>query len=724
MRKIKSINSVVLFTAFVCTLLECKAQNIDSLFKIYNSIENNDTIRVKAIDEIAWSYRYTNPDSAILLANQQLQLATKLSKTYKTLNLGKEQEYNAFKTLGVANKSAGNYQKSLEYYFHCLYLSEELNDTTEIGNSNISIGIIYYNLSNFPKSLEYYLKAMKLFESINDKESLGMCYNNIGLIYVNQKNYSKAIEYYSKALKLSIEIKDKETIGYCYTYIGSAYYYKMDLIRAFENYTKSLQIKEETNDIRGIGISYTNLALVMQDLGNHTKALDYYKKSLQIKYQIEDKLGMGICYSNIGSLYNTINNYKLAITYCDSAIKISKEIGDIDSERLAYQHLATSYSRLGKYKEAYEYHIKFKELTDSIFNADNSEQMGDMKTQFEVEKKEAEIKAEQNKKDAIALVETKRKNSILLSVSLLGIFIFIFSIYIFRSLRITRKQKLIIEQKEKETQKQNETISYQKHLVEEKHKEITDSINYAERIQRSFLASTDLLDDNLNEYFILFKPKDVVSGDFYWASKLINGDFAIVTADSTGHGVPGAIMSLLNITSLEKAIETNTNPVEILNHTRNTIINRLKKDGSPEGGKDGMDCSLIVFDRAQKRLHIAAANNPVWVVKNPGNTALEVLEIKPDKMPVGKHDRDKESFNLKTIDVNEGDTIYTLTDGYPDQFGGESGKKFMSKRLRELIVSNSQLPINEQKEILETTFKNWVGNLEQVDDVTIIGIKI
>jgi serine phosphatase RsbU (regulator of sigma subunit) len=322
----------------------------------------------------------------------------------------------------------------------------------------------------------------------------------------------------------------------------------------------------------------------------------------------------------------------------------------------------------------------------------------------------------------------------------------VFAGFMVNRFRVTNKQKQIIELKEKQTQQQ-------KHIIEEKHREITDSINYAERIQRSFLATKELLDTNLKEYFVLFKPKDVVSGDFYWASTLNNGNFALTTADSTGHGVQGAIMSLLNITSLEKAIETNTQPLDILNATRKTIIERLKKDGSEHGGKDGMDCSITVYDFATKKLNVSAANNPVWIVRTVTSSSeayregnndngsryenskeaefstrtdnnVEVIEIKPDKMPVGKHDKDSISFTQQEIELQTGDVVYTLTDGFPDQFGGEKGKKFMSKNLRELLVKNVHLPMHEQKQLLETTFKNWVGDLEQVDDVTIIGVRV
>lgn len=294
------------------------------------------------------------------------------------------------------------------------------------------------------------------------------------------------------------------------------------------------------------------------------------------------------------------------------------------------------------------------------------------------------------------------------------------------------KATIVIREEKEKVELANVEISQQKKIVEEKHKEITDSINYAERIQRSFLASTELLNENLNKYFIFFQPKDVVSGDFYWAGKLSNGTFALATADSTGHGVPGAIMSILNISSIEKALEQGyTEPSEILGQTRKTIIERLKKDGSAEGGKDGMDASLICFDFNTQKLTYSAANNPIWVVRaNPaqtnGTTSAEVIliELKPDKMPVGKSDKDQQAFAQNEFELQKGDMVYTLTDGFPDQFGGPKGKKFMSKQSKELLLSISTLPVNAQKLKLDEAFDNWKGNKEQVDDVCVIGIRI
>ncbi len=282
-----------------------------------------------------------------------------------------------------------------------------------------------------------------------------------------------------------------------------------------------------------------------------------------------------------------------------------------------------------------------------------------------------------------------------------------------RTAELVQKNIIVEEQKH--------VVEKQKELVEEKHKEITDSINYAERIQRSFLATKSLLDENLKDYFVLFQPKDVVSGDFYWATKLQNNQFALVTADSTGHGVPGAIMSILNITCLEKAVQEEKliEPGDILNHARLNIIDRLKKDGSAEGGKDGMDASLVCFDFANKKLNYAAANNPVWIVRQN-----EILEFAPDKMPVGKHDRQHVSFTSNQVDLKTGDVVYTLTDGMPDQFGGEKGKKFMYKKLKELLISIASDPMYLQKEKLNKAFFDWKGDLEQVDDVCVIGVRV
>jgi ligand-binding sensor domain-containing protein/serine phosphatase RsbU (regulator of sigma subunit) len=311
-------------------------------------------------------------------------------------------------------------------------------------------------------------------------------------------------------------------------------------------------------------------------------------------------------------------------------------------------------------------------------------------------------------------------------VFIIGMLYLLFKLRTAALLKRQEELEATVEERTREVVEEKKQVEYQKHLVDEKNQEISDSINYAERIQRAMLANHKLLDEYFNEYFVFFQPKDVVSGDFYWASKLTNGDLAIVNADSTGHGVPGAIMSMLNMNSLKEAVvgKEISEPHDILTYTRKVIKETLMNDGSAEGGKDGMDCSLLCFSKNSPTIKFAAANNPVWVVRTLENNEKEFIEFKPDKMPVGKHDRDHEPFNLQEFEYQKGDVIYTLTDGMPDQFGGPKGKKYMYKKLKTFLSEISELPMEAQKEKIHAEFMDWMQSEEQVDDVCIIGVRV
>lgn len=284
--------------------------------------------------------------------------------------------------------------------------------------------------------------------------------------------------------------------------------------------------------------------------------------------------------------------------------------------------------------------------------------------------------------------------------------------------KVSQATQVIRNQKE-EVIRQKDLVEEQKKIVETKHRQLSDSIRYAERIQRSFLASGEMLASNLNDHFIFFLPKDVVSGDFYWAGRLNNGEFAILCADSTGHGVPGAIMSLLIILSVEKTIETLNQPGDILNETRRMIIDRLEKEQKDENSRDGMDCSFISFHPDGHYIRFAGAHNPLWVVKKG-----ELTEYKADRMTVGRHERDAIPFSQYEIEVEKGDMIYAFSDGMPDQFGGPSDRKYGNARLKELLISASELPAEEQKKRVEEAFFEWKGQQDQVDDVIVMGIRV
>ncbi len=268
---------------------------------------------------------------------------------------------------------------------------------------------------------------------------------------------------------------------------------------------------------------------------------------------------------------------------------------------------------------------------------------------------------------------------------------------------------------EEKVEERTREVVNQKNVIEEKQKEIVDSIMYAKRIQTTIIASESFLNENLPEHFVYFKPKDIVSGDFYWAT-LRDNRFYLAVCDSTGHGVPGAFMSLLNISFLNEAINQKQieTPNEIFNHVRKRLIKNISK----EGHKDGMDGILLCIDTKKKKYSYSAAHNKPIVVSKGA-----IVEYAADKMPIGIGIREDE-FSNRDLPLKKGDVLYLYTDGYADQFGGPKGKKFKYKNLNELLLQNSHLPMAEQKEIVSKTFDDWKGSLEQIDDVCIIGIRI
>ena len=273
----------------------------------------------------------------------------------------------------------------------------------------------------------------------------------------------------------------------------------------------------------------------------------------------------------------------------------------------------------------------------------------------------------------------------------------------------------------KVTKKQNYIIEKQKEIVEVKNQEISDSINYAKRIQEAILPSRHTLSDSLEKGFVLFKPKDVVSGDFYWVETLNNKTYLAV-ADCTGHGVPGAMISVICSNALSKVLleEKVTEPGEILDHTRTIIIEKLKKSG--ESVNDGMDISLCAIDKVNNELKWAGANNPLWVISNSYND-IKLKEIKADKQPIGIYEN-ATPFTSHTLSIHKGDTLYLFSDGFVDQFGGDKGKKYKVGKFREFILSIHHNPISEQKELLEKELENWMNDYEQVDDICIVGVRI
>jgi len=286
--------------------------------------------------------------------------------------------------------------------------------------------------------------------------------------------------------------------------------------------------------------------------------------------------------------------------------------------------------------------------------------------------------------------------------------------------------KKVIEAKHSELVLQKVEIQNQKDTLEVKNREITDSINYAKNIQDALLPTEEEFRNYFKDSFVLFKPKDIVSGDFYWVYEK-NDLVFYATADCTGHGVPGGFMTMLGLSFLDDIIEGQNilNPAEALNLMRDKIISALKQTGNIGESKDGMDITICCIDKNKKELTFSSANNDLYIIRHtPGGDHAKVLsEYKANRQPVGFHHLNK-PFTKHTIQLSEGDCIYTFTDGYADQFGGPKGKKFRYKQFQEILLNNSHLNFTAQKNILNTTVDQWRGNLEQIDDILVIGVKI
>jgi tetratricopeptide (TPR) repeat protein/serine phosphatase RsbU (regulator of sigma subunit) len=684
------------------------SQNPDSLWNVYLDKTQADSNRAKAVNEVAAYYTNNNPDTAIILAHQALKFCVELRQ--------KKHEARAHNSLGISYSNKGEYGKAIEHHQEALKLRKEIKDLKAISISYNNIGIVYYSQANYPKALEFYLKALKIKEELKDKKGIGVSFNNIAVVYYLQKNFAKAMEYHFKALKIREEIGDKTGISASYNNIGNVYMDQKNFLKALEYYFKSLKIAEELNNKKSLGDDYNNISGVYAEMKDYKKAIEYENKAIAIREEIGDKYGLSTSYGAMGLIFDRLSDHGSSIKYHTLSLKLAKDIGAIEQERKAYQKLADSYEKQGNFKEAYKNHKKFKELTDSIYNSENSKQLGDLKTNFEVEKKETElkIKAEAEKKTLKAISAEEKKQQQIIIAAVLGalLIVIVFSFFLYKRFRLTERQKNIIQEQKGEVERQ-------KTLVEVKQKEIVDSINYAKRIQQAILPPSNFIQNYFPDNFIYYRPKDIVAGDFYWMEHI--GDLIFVAAaDSTGHGVPGAMVSVVCSNALNRSVKEFglTETGKILDKTRELVLETFAKSG--EEIKDGMDISLLKFERSGKSIRSvqwSGANNPLYYTVND-----KLKDIKPDKQPIGNVDN-AVSFTTHEVQYSGGMVFYLLTDGYQDQFGGEKGKKFKIKQLEKLFLDIHNQPLTSQKKIIEKTFNQWKGNLEQVDDVTIIGIR-
>ena len=762
---------------------------LTGLCTVQASAQNADTAQIKILCAQAIEYVNTgNQLKALIAGKEALDLAKTTEKaeylvlayntlgvcelngndfanalTYHEMAFKYAEEDGSDKLLGITWLHIGNvffyqesYTKAIDAFLLSVDYGKKCAAHHTITEAQNLIAVCYYYIGEYEKSLLAYQKALHDIKQFKLPAYSAQLHIGVGNLYLAQNNFINASKEYDLACTYAKENKQAELEGQALNNLGHTYTQLGEYDKALEFSDKALKVKEKNNAQPGELInSLINIGNIFSLKKEDKNALEYYNKALA-KAQTENNKGsIALVLINIGIVQKSMKKPEAAIRSLEEAINLCRQNNRKEFLLNAYEELADVYSSENNFKKAFESQCAYTHLKDSMLNESNARNMNELQVKYETEKKETQIE----------LLNTQKKTqSIVIYAVAIGLIITVFfSFFLIRTVKNIRKSKQIIEQQNIEVERQRELADQrrliaeeQRQIIAEKQKEIIDSIHYASHIQQALLTRKSYIKqqlaaignaeiENTNpDFFILYKPKDIVAGDFYWAlsiaplpdwdlgtnEKILPADknltniFYLCTADCTGHGVPGAFMSMLNISYLnENVVEKGVRlPHHILNAQRKKVVKALNPKGD-ENSKDGMDCSLCAYDFNKMILHFSAANNPLWLVRYNEEGTPILTEYKADKMPVGLYEK-MDSFTLRTIEIKKGDIVYTFTDGYADQFGGPDGKKFKYKQLQQLILSNAHMPLREQKKIIDTAFENWKGSNEQIDDVCVIGVKV
>ncbi len=656
-----------------------------------------------------------------------------------------------------------------------------LNDNIKlaqfIDDKNGLAGCYYLKGSNasdrgfYEKSKELLLKSIAIRTQINDDMGLSACYSFLGLTYAHLGDYMLGIEYIQKSISIREKNGDKRGLANSYLCLYKIYIDIGEADKAMQSELKSLDICKEINDLQCVSGRLTNLGQIYQNKGDFEKALNYHFMALDISKQLNIRNRIADVHENIAKNYNFTHKYEEAIKHIDSCKAIRKIIGDeeglvsstlvssqiyfnkknikaaIDNGnnaltaslklklpyliKDAHLVLSNAYNLQHNSAKALAHYKAYIILRASLYNIDKTKEIVRKELEFNFNKKEELQKLEVAKKLAETNAESRKQRTIII-FTIIGIVILSsllgFAIWQYR-LKIKSERQLQylnsdLNLKNYQLSEKTQIIELQHNTIHQKNKEITDSIKYAQKIQTAMMPLKHEFVDYFKEAFVLFEPKDIISGDFFWVTTR-NDKIIFATGDCTGHGVPGGFMSMLGVSLLNEIINEHdlTEPALILSRLRKKVITALRQKGLSGEQQDGMDMTICVIDKKEMTLHYAAANHVFYILRNK-KTGTELEEYKGDKQPVGIFGKDLKPFKQYLVSLNSEDVIYTFTDGYADQFGGPKGKKFKYTQLKELLLSIQHLSLQEQEEIIKQKFINWKGSLEQVDDVCLIGIKI
>lgn len=637
-----------------------------------------------------------------------------------------------------------------------------------LGIAHFQRGNFATTLGKYSEALEDFQTAIDLFDSIKFDVGVGLCYNNIANIYSTLESHERALEYWM--LNLNLQKRNNNRLEYANSAMNIGSYYagisgaqdevvenipRRNVDSMFHYYSLALQIYEEIEFPIGLVQALTNLGIGYISVRDFQNAERVFNRAEQIAKQNNIRRETVRIIRNKALLETSRGNFAKAIELYKQAYQEMVELNLIEEVLMVYKRMSEAYSGLQDYENAYVYFRKYDVLQDSLRQRETISQINVLTEQFGVRLKDQEIEsARLREQDLRERNLAQQRFNLVLQISIGIVVIFLIMVfYQFIQKRranglLTLRNEEITKQKE-EIELQRNQVLQQKDIIEEQQQNILDSIHYASRIQEAILPQDDSIIDLFgSSMFVLFKPRDIVSGDFYWLGKKGNKKI-ILAADCTGHGVPGAFMSMLGTAFLNEIIISENDDVQahqILNRLRDYVIVSLKQTGKEGEQKDGMDVSLCVYDEETRMVDFAGANNPLIVVRETlatenfddndrikvqefisetNSKPFNIIHIQGDKMPIGIY-ADQKPFSSVHFQLLPGDTIYAFSDGYQDQFGGDKNKKFMIKRLKQLFIDIYSFDMLSQHRLLDKTILNWMkeGETEQIDDILVIGLKI
>jgi serine phosphatase RsbU (regulator of sigma subunit) len=666
------------------------------------------------------------------------------------------------------------YDKALEYnklLFERFQMQQNWSLMSALKNN---MAYNYTLLGQYDDAINAYNEAIEYGKTAGiPQEELALLMTNAGICSQNMKRTNDAKNYFRMAISIHSSLDKQAEKSRIENILALIYFNEGDLYNAGIWSKNSIESAKMADDPQKLAEAYLTYSRILRAGNDPIGALEYYEKYLGIRdsIQLENKL-------NDQELAK--RKYDLEKSEKDLRIKLKEE----QVKELAIQQLTLQLQKEEQERELLEREkdlqlLEKERLRQSLVitrQQHAAEKQEREKQILEQEKHitdlrlEQEVRKQKEQEQEIILLEKQqeldqleidKQRTTKKALTLIVILVILITIVVLSSLIVTRKKNLLLARQKKEIEEKNvdleqkheEIISQrdeieaqrnllfdQKQAIEQINQEMRESIEYAKRIQSSTLPDLSSLDSIISEYFVLFKPRDIVSGDFYWTAKVENTT-VITVSDCTGHGVPGSFMSILGISLLKEIVQKEyiTHPGVILRRLRKEIINALGQKGVSGEQRDGMDISLIALHNDTHKLEYAGAFNSLYLIRKKGMpgpdiTDISVLdsadeckyilyEINADKMPVAYYER-MDKFNTQEFDLLEGDNLYLFTDGYADQFGGPLGKKFKSKTLKKLLSENAHLSMEDQKKLLENTLNQWMGLIAQVDDICVMGLRI